>query len=272
MRGRSVKEFIEYITIPSKAHVKHADYQKCPGTAFLKYTVEAKTSIDMCIRMFKKNNDGTYAKDSLDSLQHLSTAILPTIMSHFETYQKYLFAGIFDMSVYLKEFDIETFFKSLEKISKVIIDPIRLAAHRGYSGTSIGTLLADSLSGWHDPEKVSKYFSAFSLEYKLFCNDSVKKLKVLWQLRHSIAHTGGTLTLPDSQKVEELSKFGDQQIAFEQNFIFEVSRKLHPLVKKATLGIGEAFINSTRDNILTDEMNRITKFFEVKSSVNVWLR
>lgn len=238
MAGRPKKEFHEYLTEASPSHVSHSDYIDSPATAFLKYSIEAKSAIDLCTRKFPKNNDGSYSKDSLDSLQHLIVSILPAIMGHFETFERNLFAGIFDFSVYLRDFNVERFFTDINRHTKLAIDPIRLSAHRGIGASSIGSLLADSLNGWHDPEKVNMYFNAFKLEYQLFSTSDISKLNVLWQLRHSIVHTGGTLTLPDAQKVNELKAFGNKQIAFEKNFIFEVSRKLHPVVKKSSNGIG----------------------------------
>ena len=83
---------------------------------------------------------------------------------------------------------------------------------------------------------------------------------------------GGTLTLPDAQKVPELQNHGDNQIVFENNFIFEVSRKLHQIVKRATECIGNVFKAKMFQNVDQNELDRINKFFEVKSSVPVWLR
>ena len=101
---------------------------------------------------------------------------------------------------------------------------------------------------------------------------NVKKLRVLWQLRHSIVHTAGTLTLADSQKVSVLGAFGDKQIVFEKNFILEVSRKLHPIVKRATEGIGTAYKRKLKNNIEQPDLDKIDKFFKVTSSCSAWLR
>ena len=271
-KGKPPKEFHEYLTAPTKAHVGHKDYLISPGSAFLKYTVETKSAIDLCVRKFPKNLDGTYSKNSLDSLQHLVVAVLPAIMGHFETYERYLFAGVFDLSVFLSGFKVESFFKKLNKESSISIDLIRLSAHRGLGASSIGTLLADSLNGWHDADRVNTFFNAFNLDYRLYGNDDCARLAVLWQLRHSIVHTGGTLTLPDAQKVPELQNYGDNQLVFENNFIFEVSRKLHQIVKTATEGIGNAFEAKMLQNLDQNELDKINKFFEVKSSVPAWLR
>lgn len=219
MPGRPVKEFHQYLTQSAASYVSHLDYLISPASAFLKYSIEAKSAIDLSVRKFPKNQNGTYSKNSLDSLQHLVVAVLPAIMGHFETYERYLFAGVFDFSVFLTGFNVESFFKKLNKESNISIDLIRLSAHRSIGATSIGSLLADSLNGWHDAKRVNNFFNAFSLDYQLYGNADCAKLSVLWQLRHSIVHTGGTLTLPDAQKVPELQNHGNKQIVFENNFI-----------------------------------------------------
>ncbi|MGI2260896.1 hypothetical protein [Shewanella sp. GXUN23E] len=270
--SKPVKEFHQYLTGASNSHVSHEEYLKAPAVAFLKYTVEAKSSIDLCTRHFPKKLDGDYTKDSFDSLQHLITASLPTIMGHFETYQRYLFAGMFDMSVLLNNFDSAKFFKAVSDQTNIEMDWVRLSAHRGIGTMSIGTLLADSMSGWHNPEKVNSYFAAYKLPYTVFGNDAQEKLKTLWQLRHSIVHTGGTLSRADAQKVSSLKSHGGAQIAFEKNFIFEVARKLHPIVKQATEGLGNAYKQKLLTNLEQAQLDQVDKFFEVRSSVPSWLR
>lgn len=272
MAGRLRKEFHEYLTDSSIAHVSHDDYLKSPAAAFLKYSVEAKSAIDLCIRHFPKNQDGNYNKDAVDSLQHLVVAVLPTVMGHFETYQRYLFAGIFDFSVFLAGFKVDEFFKKLSKETNIQIDWPRLAAHRATGANSVGTLLSDSMSGWHDAERVNRYFNCFELQYVPFSGDDIERLSTLWQLRHSIVHTGGTLTLADAQKVGSLKNSGGRNIAFEKNFIFEVSRKLHPLVQTATEGLGSAFMARLIGNLTEEDRTKIDTFFEVKTSVGAWLK
>lgn len=270
--SKPVKEFHQYLTKASNSHVSHEEYLKAPAVAFLKYTIEAKSSLDLCSRYFPKKQDGDYTKDSFDSLQHLITTSLPTIMGHFETYQRYLFAGMFDMSILLKNFNSTNFIKAVSEKTNIDMDWVRLSAHRGIGANSIGTLLADSMSGWHDPSRVNSYFAAYKLNHNLFGNDSQEKLKTLWQLRHSIVHTGGTLSRADAQKVNSLKEHGATQIAFEKNFIFEVARKLHPIVKQATEGLGTAYKRELIINLEQDHRNQVDKFFKVKSSVSSWLR
>ncbi len=272
--GRPKKEFHEYLCEPTGSHVSHQDYLSSPATAFLKHTIEAKSAIDLCVRSFPKNQGQTYTKNSLDSLQHLSLAVLPTIMGHFETFQRYLFAGMFDLTVYLNKFKVKTL---LDKISKdnnseIKVDLERLSAFRNIGTSSIGLVVADNLKGWHDPDKVNAYFNAFKLDHQFYSNEDCKRLKVLWQLRHSIVHTGGTISFPDAEKIDDLNLFGDKTISFENNFIYEVSRKFHPLVKSGTIGIGNKFKAQLKPSLPGDTLERIDKFFEVKSSIAAWLR
>ena len=271
-KGRPKKEFHEYIIDGEGRHVLHQDYVNSPATAFLKYTVEAKDAVNHCHQHFQKKKDGTFSKAALDSLQHILSAFLPAIMGHFETYQRYLFAGVFERSSLLQDFRVDDFFRQLKKeTSSLEIDPVMMSAYRGFSA-SAGILLADSLSGWHNPEKVNRYFDAFGFNVQFFSNDDCRRLRTLWQLRHSIVHTGGTITIPDAQKVKDLSAFGDNPIVFDNQFVFEVSRKMHPLVGNATDRIAQGFKKNMLVDVPRDENNAVENLFEVKVPVPVWLK
>jgi hypothetical protein len=272
-KGRPVKEFHQYLIEATNNQVSHRDYLKEPAVAFLRHTIEAKSSIDLCIRTLPKKKNGELTKDSKDTVQYLAISVLPTIMGHFETYQRYLFAGMFDMSVYLQGFKVKTFLDKIVKDSKadINVDLERLAAFRNIGTNSIGFVIADNLKGWHSPERVNNYFNAFLLNHQFIANDDIKRIKLLWQLRHSIVHTGGTLTFPDAEKVEELSDWGDKTFAFKENFILEVARKLHPIIKSGTEGLGNGFISKLKPNLDAQVTDRIDEFFRVKSSMSAWL-
>ncbi len=272
MPGRPRKDFQQYLTRPTVAHVSHSDYVASPATAFLRYVVEAKSAIDLCIRKFPKRNDGSYTKDALDSLQHLISAMLPAVMGHFETYQRHMFAGVFDRSVYLSGFSVDTFFKKLSQKTKISLDLARIAAHRQLGISSVGMLLADSLPGWHNPNSVNSVFECFGLNRQFYSKDHCAQLSVLWQMRHSTVHTGGTITLADAQKINDLKGFGGRQAVFGNNFIFEVARKIHPIIKSSTNGLASSFRGQLLATLTPDEIRDINDFFSVKSSISVWLR
>jgi len=272
-RGRPIKEFHEYIIEPGgDSHVTLGAYVESPATAFLAYCIEAKDAINHCQRHFQKNLDNSLSKNSIASLHHLSAAVLPTMMGHFETYQRHLFAGIFEMSGVLKNFRANEFFGKLKKVDvEIRIDPVKLAGYRRFS-TTTGVLLADNLPGWQNPRLVNKYFRAL-LDTDIYDENDCQRLLVLWQLRHSIVHTGGSLTLPDAQKVQELSEHGGKPLVFDDKFILEVSKKFHPLVKNATKKAEKAFRGQqVPERITKDDQHIIDKLFLVKSKVPVWFQ
>ena len=265
------KEFQRYLVQSTYSHVLHNDYVESPASAFLRYSLDAKDSISLCTRYFPKKQDGSYTKDSQSSIEHLCSGMLPAVMGHFETFQRYLFAGIFEYSTYLNEFDTTSFFKKIEKDLSFSIDPVRLAAYRGFDAP-VGVVLADAMPGWQSPEKVNRYFKFFGFSQQFFSNSDCRQLCVLWQLRHSIVHSGGTLTLPDAQKIKELTDWGDRPVVLDDKFIFEVSRKLHPLVQGAVSRIEQDFRAKLRPNVDSEATKAINRLFQVKSKCAVWLR
>lgn len=82
----------------------------------------------------------------------------------------------------------------------------------------------------------------------------------------SIVHTGGTITLPDAQKVDELREFGGKTIAFQRTFIMDVARKMHPLIKNSVSRVRDKFLDRLLDNIVEKDRKEIEKLFLVKSS------
>ena len=189
--------------------------------------------------------------------------MLPTLLGHLETFQRHLFAGCFDNSIYLKNFEIDQFIKNL---GSPTIDSSRLAAYRGVGASSIGFVLADTLSGWHDAKRVNQYFKAFPIDQALFSNQFCKSLDVLWQLRHAIVHTGGTLTIPDSQKNKQLAPLGRTQIAFENGFIWQISKKMHKGIKSSVDGYGVKYLAKIKEGTPEEAKEKICRFFEVTST------
>lgn len=279
-----VKNFEDYIIEKSHKRITLDDYAKTPATAFLKYTVNAKDAANQCLKKFKTSlRAKTYTSDALDSIYLINAGLLAAIMGNFETYQKYLFAGMFEYSIYLKKFDVERFLKSIktiekaEKSTKFDIDFVRIGAYRD-TAVPVGLILADNLSNWQSPTIVNSFFKAFGLEntahhpVDIFSNEDKKKLSVLWQMRHSIVHTASTITLPDAQKVPSLNQFGGMVISLDRQFINEVARKLHPIIKTATDNMKSIYVHNLKPETPADIRIRIGDLFKVSSTCSIWLR
>lgn len=209
-RGAPKKKPESYLTQRSGTAFSLADYTKKPAECFLTQVVEAKNSFDYCMRKFQ-NAKGYLTKEAKDNLQQVTGPLFAATMGHFETFQKCLFAGLFDSTRLLKEWDPNNWLKSAGE--KFDFSASRLMAYRG-QGAQIGLLFADALRGWHSPKAVNEFYRCFGSGADLFAADEVADLEVLWQIRHTLVHTGGWLTLPDAQKVKRLSGRGDSALAF----------------------------------------------------------
>lgn len=274
------KEFYDYIVEGTDKVISLQRYVESPAVAFLKYVINAKDASNMCLKQFKKTKArGTYTKDALENIQCINAGLLAAIMGNFETYQKYLFARMFEHTIYLNKFDIKSFIKALNNSidSNIVINIERFSAYRD-SDVSVGLILADNLKNWQAPRCVNRYFKAFNLvdlnghKLDIYSNHTIETLDVLWQMRHSIVHTAGTITIPDAQKIEKLHNFGNKVILLEPNFIYEVARKLHPIIKQATTNMKNIFIHNLNQNIDHDTRRKIENIFKVSSSCSVWLK
>lgn len=250
------------------------EYQSNPATAFLRYVVCAKDAARQCKDKFKLPNKRKYSEDAIESIQIITAGLLAAVMGNFETFQKYLFAGAFEYSIYWNDFSVKKFFMSLgnaQKRNDIPVDLIRIAAFRDNS-IPVGLILADQLHNWHDPCTVNSYFKAFDKKLCFYTNEDKEQLSTLWQMRHSIVHSASTITLPDAQKVKSLNQFGGTQIALDVKFTNEVARKLHPLVKGCVTRLKNAYVNHLKQDLSADIKSNIEQFFDVKSTVSVWLK
>ena len=272
------KEFYKYISSSSTPSVSLKEYIESPATAFLKYANDAKDAAFMCNNKFSKKSNGEYRKDSLDSIHIINAGLLSSIMGNYETFQKYLFAQMFEYSIYLNKFNVSTFVKMLNHESNEMdIELIKMAAYRD-NPVGIGLMLAYNLKGWQTPSKVINYFHSFCLKDArgkrppIYNDEDKKDLAILWQMRHSIVHTAGTITIPDSQKILDLNTFGEKEILLGPEFIPAVARKMHKLTNRATSTMGDAFILNLKHNLGHDVIERIKALFKVDSSNKGWLR
>lgn len=260
------------IDAPASAHKTSLNaYLNCPASTLLTYICDAHDSFFHCKNKFTKLKSGKYNKDSEDSLHYISCAILGTVMGYFETYQKTLFAGLVEMSSIFPGFAPDKFLENFKKNNiEISIPVIRLLAFRTLNAP-VGLVLAEALSGWHNPGKVNTFFKIIGCKQDLFSPDDVSDIEVLWQLRHSIVHTGAWLTLPDAQKVKRLSRFGDKPIVFDHAFIDGMARRMHIIIREANkriLASCTTMLGSAPDAASIDKLQN---FLAVNSPKNTWI-
>ena len=188
------KSYASYVIDSGLSRPVPADSSQ-PAVAFLYEVIEISDAIRHCVHNFPRRKSGEFTAASTDSLWGLCAAAHASLMSQLESYQKALFAGLFEASRLNDEFKFELFERQLSKWN-ASIQLERLQNYRG-DMASIGLVLADSLNGWHDPARVNSYFRAIVTSWDLFSTEDTSELAVLWQIRHSIVHTGGRLTRGD---------------------------------------------------------------------------
>ncbi|WP_412024046.1 hypothetical protein [Burkholderia cepacia] len=154
------------------------------------------------------------------------------LMSHFEVFQKQQFAELVNSSDFMDGFDDLELAKRLEK-EGCNITLYRILAARG-EPREPGQIVADSLASWHNPSRVNQYFKIIFPKINVYPNSAIAELELMWQLRHSIVHTGGIVTREDAAKLASLRRFGEKKLVLEGHFILEVGKRLHVIVKQAT--------------------------------------
>lgn len=68
--------------------------------------------------------------------------------------------------------------------------------------STIGSMLVHPTLGWHSPETVNDRYKAI-FNVTPFDGGDIKKVFVLWVLRHSVAHNAGFVTAHDSARINQ---------------------------------------------------------------------
>lgn len=272
--ANTLKALEKYLVAAPEVHPTSLEaYSTCPAKAFLAGVCDAHDAFAHCLNKFTKTQGGKYNKDSEDSLRQISLAIVGVLMGHFETFQKAVFAGLVERSAAFPSFEVDSFISKIEKQigSEVVISPARLLAFRSEKAP-VGFVVADSVKGWHRPARFNSTLKAFGIKKDYFGSKEVSDLEVLWQLRHTIVHTGAWLTAPDAQKVKRLSKFGDSAIAFDPNFINAVARRFHRIVKAGNARIEAEAVNLLGTQPPPAAELDLRSFLAVQSPKMTWLK
>jgi hypothetical protein len=216
------------------------DYLREPAKALFAELIHLQDAMNHCRRHFSKKKDGDYYKDSQDAIYRLGASTHAAVMSHFETFQKSFFAGLFEATRFDTDYDVDKAVSNLDKEANLELSVGRMAAHRG-EFAPVGQLVADSLKSWSNPDKVNSYVRCITPKVQFFSNDNIEELSAMWQIRHSIVHTAGKLSRPDAQKVDSLQDLADSPLLLSDNFVERVVRRMHSIVAPAVARIEKAF-------------------------------
>ena len=245
------------------------DYSRWPAKAFLREVVHLSDAIRQCRRLFKRKADKSLNKDGQDSIYRWGAAALSAVLGHFETFQRALFAGMLEFTRLVPDFDVERCCSRLEKDASLSLQLARLSAYRGHAAP-IGQLVADHLAGWHNPDQVNLYFGAIVQDFQFYSKADAEQLRLLWQLRHAVVHTGGWLSRPDAQRIGGLASLAEKPILFNEHFSEAACRRLHLIVARSTGGIGKKFVVKVPTAVMAQE-RRVKDLFVVESPRKSWL-
>ena len=229
MFSDSLTSYFHKDTASARAYITNAS---STATVFLRSVVEICDSVTYCEHTFENNGGMAMIEKSSESLRVFVMAAFAMLMSNFEVFQKKQFADLVDSNDFMNGFDDIELAKRLEK-EGCSITLYRILAARG-EPREPGQIVADSLTSWHNPSRVNQYFKIVFPTINIYSNSVAAELELMWQLRHSIVHTGGTITREDAAKVSSLRRFSDQKLVLEGSFILEVGRRLHVIVKQVS--------------------------------------
>lgn len=205
---------------------------EAPATTFLRSVVEICESVSYCEEVFVRSGDSPTGSPASGSLRVFVMSAFAMLMSHFEIFQKLQFAELVDTQDFMEGFDDTELAKRLEK-EGCAVTLHRILAGRG-DPREPGQIVADSLGSWHNPSRVNQYFQIIFPKVNIYSNSAIAELELMWQLRHSIVHTGGVVTREDAAKVSSLRQFRDRKLVLEGQFIMQVGKRLHMIVKQVT--------------------------------------
>lgn len=200
-----------------------------PATTFLREVVEICDAVRHCQRSFARKKNGDFTKDSADSFRLIVTSAFALLMSNFETYQKSQFAILLDARFMFRFDDDLAIANKLEKVG-CNITLSRVLAGGGEFGDT-GQIIADAMPGWHNAEKVNDYFKVLFPTRNFYSKDLISEFRILWQLRHSIVHTGGQITAEDAMKIRRLKYHRDRVLEFGEDFMPAVGRRFHIMIQ-----------------------------------------
>lgn len=239
-----------------------------PATTFLKEVTQICDAINHCVRNFPRKKNNAFTTASAASFQRLSMSSFALLLSHFEIFQKSQFAEIINAIDFMRAFDDIKLVNDLKK-EGCTLSLQRILAGRG-DPREPGQIIADAMPGWHDPGKVNAYFKIL-FPVDIYSKNIISELQLMWQLRHSIVHTGGVISQEDAIKAPLLRGLGERKLEFTDDFIVASGRRLHIIVRLATTQLENA-VRKAIDPTLEEPESLIESIVGCDSPRRSWLK
>lgn len=215
---------------PNECSYIYVENDEPPAQAFLTEAVNICESLRCCTENFPRLNSGEFNPEAESAFQVVAASAFALLMSHFETYQKRQVAVLINHFYDFNSSDEKTLNEKFQKDVSITVSS--LLSEIG-EPREPGYIIADCLRSWQNPEKVNSYFQILFKELSFYSNDDVMALKFLWQIRHSISHSSGIVTRPDSIKIKALRQYRDKKLRFQENFILETTKYFHSMLQKS---------------------------------------
>jgi hypothetical protein len=265
----SIPPILQYLTDPVADRVNYEDFMEKPFAAFCRQAVNISDAFNHCVRKFPKKTSEEYTKDSLHSMQEIASPLLASLMANLELFQKAVYARLFDLTFYIPDFNTRNLVQNL-RATELDISISQIVGYRG-NIMAAGNIVADAFTAWHDPLKVNAYFKALLNVEPFYQDKYVDELAVLWQLRHSIVHTGGTLTVLDAQKNESLVSKGGTPIVFRHHVFPAIVIRFHKMLKQVRNSFYPKVTGRFKTAYTENVKKQIDKLFLLESPRMVWL-
>ena len=167
--NKQVQDYLFSDTRPVVGHIPIEEFELHPATALLDYTLVVKDAIEKCKKSFSKKANNHLTVESQVAIQNLINSALASIMGYFEMYEKYLFAAMFEKSLYLNTFNENNFYKNTlgKTQNKVEIPFTQLTSYRN-SNVTTGLIIANSLGNGMIRKKLILIFNLLDLRLQHF--------------------------------------------------------------------------------------------------------
>jgi hypothetical protein len=106
--------------------------------------------------------------------------------------------------------------------------------------STIGSMLVHPTLGWHSPKTVNERYKAI-YNVAPFDGDDLKRVSVLWVLRHSVAHNAGLVTANDSARINQPA-LAEKVAHIDENFIKETFAYLCSIAERLADSCGKSML------------------------------